>query len=105
MPRELLPQRRHSETFEFTDGKLTYTATIGYYPDGRPGEIFISAGKAGTAIHTFVRDGAIAISFALQHGCSVETIRTAFTRNADGVPEGPLGVLMDILVNRRTDAW
>jgi hypothetical protein len=99
--RELLPQRRRSETFEFSDGKVAYTATIGFYEDGRPGEIFLSAGKAGTLIHTYVRDGAIAISFALQHGCSVEAIRTAFTRNADGVPEGPLGILMDMLINRK----
>jgi len=100
MSREALPQRRACETFEFSDGRLTYTANIGFYPDGRPGEVFLYAGKAGTAIHTFVRDSAIAISFALQSGITVEQIRSAFTRNVEGEPEGPLGILMDMLAAR-----
>ena len=98
--REILPQRRQCERFEFSDGKIRYVAEIGFYPDGRPGEIFLSANKVGTDIHTYVRDSAIAISFALQFGCDVETIRAAFTRRPDGSPEGPLGILMDMLAAR-----
>ncbi len=53
--REILPQRRRSETFEFSAGtqpgaEITYTATLGFYPDDRLGEIFLRAGKSGTDI-------------------------------------------------------
>jgi len=100
MKRETLPPRRQCETFEFTCAKFNYTASIGYYPDGRVGEIFLSAGKAGTELHTSVRDAAIAVSFALQHGATIEQVGTAFTRTVEGSPEGPLGVLFDILAGR-----
>ncbi len=97
MGRELLPERRQCLTINFRHNNILFDATIGFYDDGRPGEVFLRAGKAGTAIHTYVRDSAIAISFALQHGVTVEQIRSAFTRDPDGVPEGPLGVLMDMI--------
>lgn len=99
MKREALPQRRQSITFEFrVDGGLLYQATVGYYPDGRPGEIFLDSSKSGTDVQVNMRDAAIAISFALQYGAHIEDICSAFTRRADGSPEGPLGVLLDMIV-------
>ncbi|GFO81783.1 MAG: hypothetical protein A49_14100 [Methyloceanibacter sp.] len=100
--REILPQRRRCETFTFKHDNIVYTASIGYYDDActRPGEVFLDACKTGTAINVFVRDSAIAISFALQCGTTVEQIRSAFTRDAEGRPEGPLGALMDVLAER-----
>ena len=96
--REPLPNRRKCETLSFHVGNLTYQGTIGYYADGRPGEIFLDSSKSGTDVQIASRDSAIAASFALQYGASVEAIRSAFTRNAEGAPEGPLGVLLDLLV-------
>jgi hypothetical protein len=99
--RERLPQRRGGETFEFKAGppgkEITYTATLGYFPDGRLGELFLRAGKSGTDLAIATLEIAIAVSFALQHGCSVETMRAAFPRTADGRPEGVMGTLLDIL--------
>ena len=51
--REVLPNRRRSETFEFEAGvpgqpSQHYVATLGFYPDGRVGEIFIHAAKSGS---------------------------------------------------------
>lgn len=100
MKREQLPQRRQCKSFAFKmDGRrLNYHATVGYYDDGRPGEIFLDSSKSGTDVQVSMRDAAIAISFALQYGAAIEDIRSAFTRRPDGSPEGPLGVLLDIIV-------
>ena len=97
MSRELLPNRRRAQRLEYQVGKILYTAGLGYYPDGRLGEVFLNAGKIGAESDVIARDSAIAVSFALQHGCPVEVIRPAFTRDALGRPEGPLGILFDIL--------
>lgn len=104
--REHLPHRRRSETFEFDhrypDGSaFTYVATIGYYADGRPGEVFLQAAKTGTTIDINTRDSAIALSLALQYGCPLSVIAPTFLRSGDGRPEGPLGTLVDILVRLR----
>lgn len=101
--REPLPQRRPSETLTFQSEGMVYEATVGFYEDGRPGEVFLQAGKSGTAVNVATRDSAIALSFALQHGCSVHDIRSSMTRDPDGNAEGPLGCLLDLLceVERR----
>jgi hypothetical protein len=79
-------------------GKLRFQGCVGYYPDGRPGEIFLDSSKSGTDVQVNMRDAAIAISMALQYGAELEDIRSAFTRRHDGTPEGPLGMLLDMIV-------
>ena len=102
MPREILPNRRQVRRLTFKVGSLVYTGTLGYYDDGRLGEVFLHCGLSGTDANTVARDSAFAVSFALQHGCTAETIRSAFTRDATGSPEGPLGILFDMLVQEST---
>lgn len=98
MAREILPQRRNCETISFRADGLLYHATIGFYPDGRLGEIFLNCAKSGTHAHIAARDSAIAASIALQHGASIESVRNALSRQENGTPEGPLGILLDIIV-------
>ena len=100
--RERLPNRRPSETINFEverDGvpPISYTATIGYYMDGRVAEIFLRSGRTGTDLLIQTNETALAVSFALQHGCPLETIRKAMPRTNDGRPEGVIGTLLDIL--------
>jgi ribonucleoside-diphosphate reductase alpha chain len=95
--RERLPQRREHELLEFEHAGIPYVAGIGRFADGRLAEIFLNAGKAGTAIETHARDAAITVSLLLQHGCASDTIRHALTRNRDGSAAGPLGTLLDAL--------
>jgi hypothetical protein len=78
-------------------GGLTYNGSIGFYADGRVGEIFLDCSKSGTEAQIASRDSAIIASFALQHGASLKSLRSALTRRPDGSAEGPLGVLLDLL--------
>lgn len=104
--REKLPDRRRSETLEFKAGtepgrERDYVATLGFYPDGRLGEIFLRSGRSGTDISVLMIEIAVATSCALQHGCPAETIRKACPRSAEGRPESVLGTLLDILAEQQ----
>lgn len=95
--REMLPHRRSSSTFNFEHDGVRYVTTIGFYKDGRIGEVFVNSHKLGTGTDVFARDAAIILSIALQHAVPIETIRGAITRNVDGSPSGPMGKLLDAL--------
>jgi ribonucleoside-diphosphate reductase alpha chain len=93
------PNRRVHLVLEFKHGGFAYTAGIGFFDDGcrEPAEIFLSTAKHGTVLDTNARDAAIAASLLLQHGCPVETLRRALTRNGDGSASGPLAHALDLL--------
>ena len=101
--RERLPQRRASITFTFELDGFSYAATAGFYPNGRIGEVFLGAAKDGTSLSIATRDSAIALSFALQHGCRLATIRDAMTRDEAGNPQGALGALVDLLCQHEAE--
>jgi hypothetical protein len=94
--RQRLPNRRMGETFELEVAGLRYTATIGRFPDGRIGEIFLNNHKSNSAADTNARDSAIVCSIALQCGADLETIRMALCRDSRGRPSGPLGAALDL---------
>jgi hypothetical protein len=95
--RQLLPNRRASLNFDFEVNGLRFTATVSRFPDGRIGELFLNNHKAGNQSDTNARDGAIVLSFALQHGADLETIREALCRDGKGKALGPLGAALDTL--------
>jgi hypothetical protein len=97
--RERLPNRRVGETFELEVEGVRDTATIGRYPDGRIGEVFLSNHKSNSAADTKARDSAIVCSIALQCGANIEIIRNALCRDCHGRPSGPLGAVFDWLVH------
>ena len=106
--RQQLPPVRENISLEFDhlnhDGKaFHYTATIGFYPDGRVGEVFLGSRKVGTDVDIAAKDAAIAVSLALQYGCPLEHLVSAFLRRADGAPEGPLGTLLDLVLKEVKD--
>jgi hypothetical protein len=70
--RKRLADRRHCELVDFESMGLRFTAGIGRYPDGRIAELFLDNHKAGSAIGALVRDAAVILSFALQHGADPE---------------------------------
>ena len=97
-PRQRVPNRRGHMLLDFEHGGIRYTAGVGRFEDGRLAEIFLNTRKHGTAIDVNARDAAVAASLLLQHGCPLETLRHALTRNADGSASGPLARVLDLLV-------
>jgi hypothetical protein len=108
--RHLLPQCRRCKTFNIQHGKQNtpFVVSVGYYDNGDSGEIFISNAKAGSDIEGLARDEAILASLALQSGMSLEIMRHAITREADGTPSTIIGTVLDKLstfvpVNQRRE--
>src|SRR5262249_13016042 len=92
-----LPDRRAHELLDFEHGGVRYTAGVDRFNDGGLAEIFPSTAKHGTAVDLNARDAAVAASLLLQHGCPVDTLRRALTRNSDGSASGPLARALDLL--------
>jgi hypothetical protein len=94
-PRDRLPSRRASTTFDFECADLRYVCSYSCYADGRIGELFLNNHKSNSAADTNARDAAIAFSFAVQHGADPESIRKALSRDSQGRASGPLGAALD----------
>jgi len=96
--RLMLPHRRLSHTFSFTHNTQDFHITVGYYPDGRAGELFINTGqRSGSESDINASDAAILASLALQYGCPVSVLCSAVRRNPDGSPMGPIAQALDII--------
>jgi hypothetical protein len=93
--RERLPDRRRHDVVEVEHGGFKLTVGAGRYADGRLGEVFVSTHKGGTAIDIILKDSAILLSFALQAGVDVATIRAAMA------PGGPIAAALDVLAEAR----
>jgi hypothetical protein len=95
--RNRLSNRRNCETFTLEVAGLHYTATISRFPDGRVGEIFLTNTKPSSQSDANARDAAVAASLALQHGCSLETLKRALLRDSHNRPSTPLGAALDAI--------
>jgi hypothetical protein len=96
--RRRLPNRRAAENFNLEVADLRYSCTIGRFPDGRLGEVFLSNHKSNSAADTNARDAAIVCSIAIQHGADPETIRRALCRDSARRASGPLGTALDLVL-------
>jgi len=66
--REVLPETRQSTTHKFSIQSYEGYLTIGLFPDGRPGEIFIKMSKEGSTLSGLIQGFCRAFSLSLQHG-------------------------------------
>jgi ribonucleoside-diphosphate reductase alpha chain len=77
--RKKLPDTRHSVTHKFSVAGHEGYITVGLFDDGKPGEIFITLGKAGSTLAGFADAWATTISFALQHGVDLRFLVDKFS--------------------------
>src|SRR5208282_4755301 len=66
--REKMPVERTSVTHKFSVGGHEGYLTVGMYPDGRAGEIFIKMSKEGSTLSGVMDGLALTISLGLQYG-------------------------------------
>jgi hypothetical protein len=86
--RQSLPTTRDSVTHKFSVARHEGYLTIGLYPDGSPGEIFIKMSKEGSTISGMCQAFCRAFSLALQFGLTVDEACTRF-RGMRFEPMGP----------------
>ncbi|MDQ3339429.1 MAG: vitamin B12-dependent ribonucleotide reductase [Myxococcota bacterium] len=73
-----LPDERASFTHKFSIGGHEGYLTVGLYPDGTPGEIFVRMAKEGSVIAGLMDSFATSISLALQHGVPLHVLIEKF---------------------------
>jgi hypothetical protein len=93
--RNRLPNRRPAVTIAFERDGSRYQLTVGYFPDGSVGEIFLNADRSNSLLDAMAHDAAIITSLALQHGCTLQTITHALKRDVRGVAASPIGAALD----------
>jgi len=76
--RRKLPDERQSVTHKFSIAGHDGYITVGMYPDGTPGEIFLTMSKEGSTISGLMDTIATMTSLALQYGVPLETLVTKF---------------------------
>ena len=76
--RHRLPDERMSVTHKFDVGGHEGYIIVGLYPDGDPGEIFITMAKEGSTVSGLMDSFACAVSIALQHGVPLKLLCEKF---------------------------
>ena len=76
--RHRLPAERASVTHKFALSGHEGYITVGLYPNGSPGEIFIRMAKEGSTVSGLMDSFATAISLALQHGVPLKVLCEKF---------------------------
>jgi hypothetical protein len=83
----------------FERDNLNYHMTVGLYPDGRIGEIFLNAEHANSLLDVLAHDAAILASLALQFGCPLDVITHALKRDGQGTAASPIGAALDLIAS------
>src|SRR4051812_22241949 len=76
--RHKLKEERASITHKFNVGGHEGYITVGLYPDGNVGEIFITMAKEGSTVSGLMDSFACAVSIALQHGVPLKLLCEKF---------------------------
>ena len=76
--RHRLPAERASVTHKFGLSGHEGYITVGLYPNGQPGEIFIRMAKEGSTVSGLMDSFATAVSLALQHGVPLKVLCEKF---------------------------
>lgn len=85
--RKEMPKVRSARTFEFNVAGSKGFITVGEFPDGSPGEIFIKIAKQGSTLSGVMEALAISVSYGLQYGVPLKSYVHALT-NMTFAPAG-----------------
>jgi ribonucleoside-diphosphate reductase alpha chain len=76
--RHRLPDERASITHKFSIAGHEGYVTVGLYPTGQPGEIFIKMAKEGSTVSGLMDAFGVSVSMALQHGVPLKVLCEKF---------------------------
>jgi len=79
--RQRLPETRDSVTHKFSVAGSEGYFTVGKFPDGLPGELFITIAKEGSTVGGLMDAFGTAISMCLQYGVPLKTLITKFSQS------------------------
>lgn len=85
--RKKLEKTRQAVTHKFRVGEHNGYLTVGLYPDGAPGELFIKLNRQGHGLSGFADGTCMAVSIGLQYGVPLEVFVKKF-KNTKFEPSG-----------------
>ena len=96
-----MPDRRPSITRTIQWAGKEFSVSIGYWLDGRPGEIFMDGPKTGSDMRAILADACVVISLALQHGIEPSALAHSLARvpvsETESAPASVLGAVVEVL--------
>jgi hypothetical protein len=97
MTRTRLPARRAAETIQLEHDGTRFMVTIGFYPDGRPGEVFTHGARSGSALDALLADACVVVSCLIQHGVEPREIASSMGRVGNAEPASVIGAVVDLV--------
>lgn len=97
MTRFRLPDRRAAETIALEHGGARFMVTIGFYPDGRPGEVFIHGARSGSSMDALLADACVVVSCLIQYGAVPNDLAASMGRFGNAAPASVIGAVVDLV--------
>ena len=92
-----LPDRRAAETVELEHSGSRFMVTIGFYPDGRPGEVFTHGARSGSSLDALLADACVVVSCLIQHGVEPRDLAASMGRLGNAEPASIIGAVVDLV--------
>ena len=98
MTRQRLPNRRPNETFDLQFDGVPYAVTVGFFLDGRLGEVFTHGAKVGSSLDGLLDDACVVLSILLQFGVEPRQLAPSMGSLGDGRGRASvIGAICDLL--------
>ena len=97
MTRLRLPDRRAAETIALEHDSARFMVTIGFYPDGRPGEVFVHGARSGSSMDALLADACVVVSCLIQHGIVPAELARSMGRFGNDRPASVIGAVVDLV--------
>ena len=99
MTRVRLPDRRFAETVALKHGGTRFMVTIGFYPDGRPGEVFTHGARSGSNLDALLADACVIVSCLIQYGAEPRELSASMGRLGNAEPASVIGAVLDLVAD------
>jgi len=97
MTRARLPDRRAAETAMLEHDGARFMVTIGFYPDGRPGEVFTHGARSGSNMDALLADACVVVSCLIQYGAEPSDLAGSMGRLGNTQPASVIGAVVDLV--------
>jgi hypothetical protein len=104
MSRTRLPHRRAAETLRLQYNGTQFMVTIGFYPDGRPGEVFTHGARSGSSLDALLADACVVVSYLIQHGAEPRDLAASMGRLGNAEPASVIGAVVDLVTAASAEA-
>jgi hypothetical protein len=98
-----LPDRRPAETVALEHDGARFMVTIGFYADGRPGEVFIHGARSGSNLDALLADACVVVSCLVQHGIQSRELASSMGRLGNTKPASVIGAVVDLIAAASAD--